>query len=322
VSHYLRDAFFDGLNTLDTEDLLQAIGEHIMVRGEWEPGVISPSLTANECRLARLKIFLGDAPQPGYNRIAVRAGAPDAISQLNFIRGFCMEGAVVAAIRTALGKDRLWGNAPSLLFRWRYKGEDFLLNNWKSKGMVFAGHPDMMVWPEQMEMELVQIKTPSIFKFERVERMGKDEALRSYRAQMATELYIGRKMGYPIERNHLFMVTWEGTPKMKEPHCNIVTMEWDESMAMIPEEIGREIVQDYDAAYTQGRWPAALPPHQASIFPCLYCRYPRHGSFDTIGCEEQGEWQRFEETGETRLTVEPPPANDPQIITRKRRLRK
>lgn len=320
--HYLKEAFYDGLKVLDTDEVLQAIATHITLPGEWEKGVVSPSLVATECRLARLKKFIGDDPQPGLKRLAVRAGVADAVTQLNFTRGFCMEGAIVACLKAALGPSRIMGHAPTLLFKWRYKGDDFLLSNWQQKGIAFAGHPDMLVWSEDVELELVQIKTPSIYKLERIQKMGAEDALVTYRAQMATEMYIGRRMGYPINRSHLLLASWEGTPKITDPHCRVVTMEWEESMATIPEEIGRQLIQDYDSAYTMDRWPQAYPVHKWGSFPCSYCQYSRLADFSTIGCEEQGEWTRFAESGETRITVPLPDQNDPQIVPLKKRRRR
>lgn len=321
MSHYLKQAFYDGLNVLDTDELLSAIAEHVTIKGEWETGVVSPSLVATECRLSRLKRFLGDDPQPGFKRLAVRAGVADPVTQMNFLRGFCMEGAIVASLKTALGPSRVMGHAPTLVFKWRYKGDDFLLSNWKQKGITFSGHPDLMVWSENVELELIQVKTPSIYKLDRIQRMGAEEALKNYRAQMATEMYIGRRMGYPIQRNHLLMASWEGTPKISEPRCSVITMEWSESLAQIPEEVGRQIIQDYDQAYTMGRWPQPYPIHKWDSFPCSYCNYSRLADLNTIGCEEQGEWERFAESGETRITV-PVPTDDPQVIPIKRRRRR
>lgn len=316
--HWLKEAFLDGLRLYDTDELLEAIATHVTLKGEWEIGVVSPSLVATECRLARLKKFLGDDPQPGFKRLAVRAGHADATTQLNFIRGFTMEGAIVAALTRSLGQHRIMGHAPSLLFRWRYRGDDLMLSMWK-QGMVFSGHPDLMVWSPDVELELVQIKSPTIFKLERIERMGDEDALQSYRAQMATEMYIGRRMGYPIKRSHLLLASSEGTPKVSEPRCRIVTLEWHESMATIPEEIARQIIKDYDAAYTLGEWPIAYPQHKWDSWPCSYCAWSRLATFDTIGCEEQSEWQRHAETGETRLTIPQPRDGDPQIVRLRRR---
>ncbi len=319
--HYLKQAFYDGLRILDTDEILEAIAAHVTLKGEWETGVVSPSLVATECRLARLKKFLGDGPQPGFQRLAVRAGQADAVTQLNFLRGFCMEGAIVTCLSAALGPSRIMGHAPSLVFKWRYQGDNFLLSNWQQKGIAFAGHPDLMVWSDKVELELVQVKTPSIYKLERIQKLGPDDALKTYRAQMATELYIGRKMGYPLQRSHLLLASWEGTPKINDPHCHVVTMEWDESLSLIPETVGQQLIEDYDQAYTVDRWPEPYPIHKWDSFPCSYCNYSRTANFETIGCEEQGEWTRYAESGETRLTVPLPNPQDPQVIPIKRRRR-
>jgi len=318
--HYLREAFFDGLSVIDVDEMLQRIAEHTTVKGEWDTGVISPSLVATECRLARLKIFLGDDPQPGLKHMAVRGGRPDPITHLNFLRGFLGEGMVVTALKTAMGEGRIFGNAPTLVFKWRYRGDDIQLSMW-NQGMVFAGHPDMLVFSDDNEMEIVQIKTPSIFKFERLQRLGDEDALKSYRPQMATEMYIGRKLGYPIRRSHLMMVSWEGTPKIDDPHCRIVTLPWHDSLTTIPEQVAREIVQDYDRAYTMSLWPEPYPEHRSSTFPCSYCRFARLGNFSTIACTEQQEWERHAETGLTRITTPLPEEDDPKIVPIRRRRR-
>jgi hypothetical protein len=318
--HYLREAFFDGLRAVDVDDMLLRVAEHTTVKGEWSTGVISPSLVATECRLARLKIFLADDPQPGLKHMAVRAGQPDAVTHLNFLRGFLGEGVVVTALKAVMGEGRIFGNAPSLVFKWRYRGDDLQLSMW-NQGMIFAGHPDMLVFNNENEMEIIQIKAPSIFKFERMQRLGDDDALKSYRAQMATEMYIGRHLGFPIRRSHLMMVSWEGTPKINDPHCRIVTLPWHDSLATIPEQVAREVIEDYDRAYTIGVWPEPYAEHRADVYPCSYCRFARLASFDTIGCTEQQEWERYEETGLTRLTVPPPSAEDANILPLRRRRR-
>jgi hypothetical protein len=322
-NHYLRDAFYAGLKQIDTDEMMHAVAEHTTLKGEWLTGVVSPSLTANECRLSRLKVFLGDDPQPGFKWMAVRAGEPDAVTQLNFIRGFTMEGVVVTALKRSLGLNRIMGHAPTLVFKWRYKGDDIQLSMY-NQGMIFAGHPDMMVWSDHQnpQLELVQIKAPSIFKFERQQRLGDEDVLKSYRSQMATEMYIGRKMGYPIRRSHLMMVSWEGTPKMDNPHCLVVTMEWNDSLEQIPEQIARELIQDYDRAYTMGIWPEPYPEHRADSWPCNYCKFHRLGGFDMIGCTEQQEWERYTTSGETRLTTPAPDPTNPKILTMKSRRRR
>lgn len=308
-SHYLKDAFFDGLNLIDTDEMLSCVAEHTTLKGEWLHGVVSPSLTANECRLARLKIFLGDDPQPGFKRMAVRAGQPDSITQLNFLRGFMMEGVVVTALKQALGSNYIMGHAPTLVFKWRYKGDDIQLSMW-GQGMTFMGHPDMMIWNQAQvpELELVQIKAPSIFKFERAQRLGDQDVLKSYRAQMATEMYIGRRMGYPIRRSHLMMVSWEGSVKIDNPHCRVTTMEWDESLATIPEQVARELIEDYDRAYTLGQWPEPFPEHRADTWPCSYCKFGRLPNRTGPSCTEQWAWDLYNDADErTQKTGSPAP---------------
>ena len=320
MTHWLKEAFYAGLRAVDTSDLLKGIADHVSQEGEWIPGVVSPSLCANPCRLARLKIFLGDDSQPGQKFVAVRAGRSDHITQLNFTRGFVGEGLVVTALRGVLDENRILGCAPTLLFGWDYRGDDWRLQSWNSKGMAFRGHPDLMVWSPSGDIDLVQIKFPSLAKIQRIERMGEQEALSSYRAQMMTEMYIGRKMGFPISRNHLMVVSWDAVVGMNGPHCEIFSLPWDESMASVPEQIALEIVDDYDYAYTQGLWPAPMPAQDWDKFPCSYCRYPRLASFELIGCEEQQEWERYQQTGLTRITDTSQP--DPDIIDMGQRTRR
>jgi hypothetical protein len=139
---------------------------------------------------------------------------------------------------------------------------------------------------------------------------------------MATEMYIGRNMGYPIQRSWLLLASWEGTPKFSDPHCRVIPMEWSNSLSMIPEEIGRQLIQDHNAADMLGRWPEAYPIHKHDSWPCSYCQYSRLADFETIGCEEQEQWVRHNETGETRLTADPPDLDNPQIIPLKRKRRR
>lgn len=324
--HWLEKAFVEGLYELDLKELMKGTIEHNSVEGVWETGVVSPSLVGNDCRLQRLKKFMGHAPQPGMKRQAARQGQPDAVSVLNFLRGFLMEGVIVTALREILGEDRIIGNAPELVFRVPYRGDDPVLNNApcpnEDKGgdfvapVVFAGHPDLLVWSPRDEMELVQIKCPSIFKLERVVKMGKEDALRSYRAQMATELYIGRAMGYPIVRTNLMLATWESTPRMSKIQAPVIPMDWDESLALIPEEVARELILDYWKVFDEGKWPTAEPAHKWDDWPCSYCQYSRVSTFDTIGCTEPQEWDRHDMTGETRVTLgeEPPPKEVAPVI--------
>src|SRR5262249_15678447 len=148
------------------------------------------------CRLARLKRFMGHGPQPGVTDMGYRQGIVDPVSRLNFVRGFDMEGIVVPALKATLGVAVV-DHAPTLLFRWRYEGDHPLLSMWTTRefargtysygkpveqlanGIVFAGHPDVLIEDasHDYELALVQIKCPSLFKLERILRLGEQDAL-------------------------------------------------------------------------------------------------------------------------------------------------
>jgi len=332
--HFLKTAFWEGLTSLDVKASLAGAVEHLGEEGEWERNVISPSLVGTECRLSRLKRFLGDDPQPGVTGMGMRAGVRDPVTMINFLRGFYYEALVVPALEQSLGKAAIVGRAPTLLFRWRYDpanpglcgdADDLKLSMWSQQGkqgMVFAGHPDLLIQDPEHDWGLatVQIKCPSIFKLERIQRMGDEDALKTYRGQMITEMYIGRRMGYPIQRAYLFLGSLEAiASKERSPHVHVVELEWEDVMRTVPEEIGREIVQDYDRAVGFGEWPAAYKEAAWDSFPCSYCQYSRLGNFETIGCEEQSEWTRFAETGLTRLTAAVPEEATNVIPLRRRR---
>jgi len=342
--HFLEQALLDGLRELDVPELLKLQIQHNSAEGEWETGVVSPSLVGLECRLARLKKFLGHDPQPGLKHMGVRQGFPDPNSKINMLRGFNFEGIAVAALKHVLGTT-VAGHAPTLLFRWRYQGDDPLLSMWVrmtkargsynpdgsradelENGMVFAGHPDVMVLDpdHDNELALVQIKCPRISKCERIKRMGPKEALENYRAQMVTEMYIGRKMGWPISRSYLLVGTMEGNftgaKHGADPYLDVIELPWHDSMRTIPEEVARQLVQDADAARISGEIPAPYKESAWDSYPCSYCNFSRLGNFETIGCTEHEQWERFKQTGMTRLT-EPLPDEDTGKVVRLRRRR-
>lgn len=341
--HFLEQALLDGLRALDVPELLQLQIEHNSVEGEWETGVVSPSLCSLTCRLARLKKFLGHDPQPGFKHMGVRQGFPDPNSKINMLRGFNFEGIAVAALKHQLGPAVI-GCAPTLLFRHRYQGDDPLLSMWVRRakargsynadgsradelenGMVFAGHPDVMVQDPDHDhtLALVQVKCPRISKCERIKKMGPREALETYRVQMITEMYIGRAMGWPIERSYLLIGTMEGNftgaKHGSDPYLDVIELPWHPSMRMVPEEIARDLVIDADAASTTLNLPAAYPERAWDSYPCSYCNYSRLGNFETISCTEHQEWERYEKTGVTRLTEELPGEADGRVVRMRRR---
>jgi hypothetical protein len=336
--HFLEQSLLDGLRSLDVPELLKLQIEHNSAEGEWERGVISPSLVGISCRLARLKKFLGHDPQPGLKHMGVRQGFPDPNSKINMLRGFNFEGIVVAALRHVLS-SAVVGAAPTLLFRWRYQGEDGPLSNWRSplgplaqmvpeiiasqpRGMVFAGHPDVLIQDPDHDhaLSLIQVKCPRIAKCERIKRLGPSDALETYRAQMVTEMYIGRAMGWPIERSYLLIGTMEGNftgAKSQDPYLDVIELPWHESMRLIPEEVARELAQDAEAA-REGQWPAAYPESAWDAYPCSYCNYSRLGNFETIGCTEPQQWEQHARHGTTRLT-QPLPDERPGTVVRTRK---
>jgi hypothetical protein len=316
--HFLEQALLDGLRELDVPQLLKLQIEHNSAEGEWETGVVSPSLTGLSCRLARLKKFLGHDPQPGMKHMGVRAGFPDPNSKINMLRGFNFEGIVVAALKHQLGAAVV-GSAPTLLVRWQYRGDDPLL-----AGIVFAGHPDVMVQdPDHGHaLSLVQVKCPRISKCERIKRMGAKEALETYRAQMVTEMFIARKMGWPVERNYLLIGTMEGNftgaKHGADPYLDVVELPWSESMRTVPEEIARMLVQDAERVRLTGEIPEPYKSSAWDSYPCSYCNYSRLGDFERIGCEEHQQWEQHRLHGTTRLTEEAPGAGN---VVRMRRVR-
>ena len=91
-----------GLTDLDVPAALESMAAHLQAKGEWRKGVISPSLVATTCPLARVKIFLGQEPNPDYSgRMNLRAGQPDFGSTVAMTRGFTGEALMLAAMRLA-----------------------------------------------------------------------------------------------------------------------------------------------------------------------------------------------------------------------------
>src|ERR1700682_2682672 len=91
----------DGLSILPYNQLVAKSAAHMAREGSWSPGVLRPSLLAMECRLARVKTFLGHPPQPGATFDHARGGEPDPASNLVMARGAWMESVVVTALEAA-----------------------------------------------------------------------------------------------------------------------------------------------------------------------------------------------------------------------------
>lgn len=285
------------MKILDVDDSLQYIAAHVTEKGVWEKGVVSPSLVGTVCRLARLKKYLGHAPYPGVPaHMAIARGRPDAISLINMDRGFVAEGLLVAAMKAAI-PDRVLATAPLYVPRWKDP----------QTGIVYTGHPDMLVLGEEGWPELVQFKCPSMFKFERITKLGDDDALETYRAQMITELFIARHdrnadhSRGPSEtmmpyRNTLGVFCWEHTGKDVRPKLHMVPLDWDDSMESVPLVAGDELEADSVGALAMDQWPEAYPEHQWNVWPCGYCNYSRLGDYTADPplpkCDDHNAWRK------------------------------
>lgn len=283
MSHWLEDAVMQGLTMLDVEEALAAQAAHFSLKGEWLKGVIAPSLVGVSCPLQRVKIFLGHTPIPNQTTVhmATKAGRPDPISLVNMVRGFDAEGLLVEALKRALPVEII-AAAPEFHVDWADP----------ETGYHYAGHPDVLML--RGKYELIQIKCPSVFKMDRVEKKGDSDALETYLPQMATEMFIARHCGIPVSVNHLLLFSWEGTPKMSRPRVKVVSLDWDESLATIPETAAREIHEAAAKALMFNQWPKAFPVTSWDVWPCGYCRFARLGDFDVPACDDHDKWRSNE----------------------------
>lgn len=288
MSHWLEDALLEGLTDLDIPDAVASMANHLTTEGEWRKGVISPSLVAVQCPLARVKIFLGLPSTPMLpDRVAVRAGRPDFNSTIAMTRGMVGEALILAALRRSLG-DAIIDSAPKFHVEWTDP----------ETGYQYAGHPDVLIYRDVLE--LIQIKTPTSYKIDRVEKFGEQEALKSYLPQMATELFITRKQGIPVMANHLLLFSWDSLPKNNRPRVKAITLDWDASLATIPQEAAEQIHVNATTALAQNVWPAAYPVTSWDVWPCSYCRYARLGSFDVPACDDHDKWRSTNEEVQNR----------------------
>jgi len=324
-SHWLTDVLEQGLREVPTETLQDMAARHVLskdftrVEADGRVKRISPTLLSNECRLARLKRYRGHASQPGETRRNMRQGRPSASSSIHFIRGYFGEGMVTAALkacaetyvdfvgdgteqvtRAGQGLGTLWpaydvlGVSPTMKFECQVQGANYL------------AYPDVVLLREG-EMELAQLKCPSVFAINRY-RNDTTDLRRRYEPQAIAEMFIGRQMGLPIVRNHILAYSFEGfVPGSAEAkgglEVNVVveTVEWREDMEQWVLSQAEEILED-DRNADAGRWVPGYPQENANKWPCSYCSHPRVPS-DTgmVGCEENEKW-------ETPSTSSPSPA--------------
>jgi len=302
VSHWLEAALQDGLRAVDSNELIERAARHQLLvdiyRDERAARRVSPSLIAEECRLKRIKRYRRHQPRPGWNWGAAKGGRPSAGSALHFARGYFGEGLIVAALsavcQTYQTPDGLQQGSGAHQF-------DILgVSPWavfecEAVGASFLAYPDMIILTQDGGPELIQIKTPSVFAFDRYRRDGGASIRKRYGPQTAAEMYIGRRLGMPFERNHVLCFTWEGfTPGSdearagKEIRAIVETVAWEDGMDRFVESIAEEILED-DAAAERGAWPIAYP--LGTRWPCDYCNYARTSDSDNPGCEENEKWE-------------------------------
>jgi hypothetical protein len=275
---WLAESIVAGLEIIDTPQMLREVATHVTTEGEFAPQRVSPSLLATDCRLSRVKQFLGHAGAPGTApHMASRQGKPDAVTQLNFTRGFLAEGMVISAFN-ARHPERIKAKAPTFLPQFQQDGYEW------------SAHPDLLIQDEDDRLALVQVKSPSVYKFKRVETGGAKEALSSYLMQLATELLICQRAGWPVVRNHLLLFSWDGLPGTRVL-CWSYTVEADPDILHMPLTRFQELVEDLMVYEEQDVMPAPLAKHMADSFPCSYCRYNRLGEAGIPACDNAAAWK-------------------------------
>lgn len=299
--HWLVESLEEGLRRATSDQLQEAAAAHLTAKDETrtEGGGrnkrISPTLLSSECRLQVLKRYRGHTPQPGVKPIRnERQGRSDAGSAMNFLRGFLGEGMVVAALRAAFEegpKDwtmfqsvEIMGVSPVLKFE--YEGD-----------APYLAYPDVALIVDG-QVELVQLKCPSVFAVQRYKRDGPQHVRRRYGPQAIGEMFIGRRMGLPIVRNHVLVYSFEGfLPQSEEAKSGyavnalVETVDWEDGMERWVLSRTEEILED-DRAADQGVWVPAYPADNANKWPCSYCSHSRI-AFEPgmTPCEENEKWE-------------------------------
>ncbi len=318
MSHWLIDALQEGLESIEHSELVRLAMLHANAPGEWAPRKVRPSLIAEECRLARIKKFRGHDPQPGVpGNGAMKGGRPSAGTAIHFYRGYVAEGMAVTALnrvsrsyqtldelRSADGRGGgatqvthqglgrypfdVLGCSPWMLFEHRQPSES-MGHGWID--IPYQAHPDMVIATDQ-GIELVQVKCPSMWAFQRYQKDGGASIRKRYEPQAIAEMAIGRLMGLPIQRNHILVFALEGAlpgsdaaKDGQEILSEVVTVEWEDGHDRFVEAIAEEILED-DARAGRGEWPVAYP--LGTRWPCDYCLYPRA---EMTSCEENERWE-------------------------------
>jgi hypothetical protein len=276
--HWIENAITEGLALTEQKIRLQKTAEHLLAQssGVWTAGRIRPSLIADPCPLSQVKKFLGHTAQPGFSWGATRNGRPNGGTALNFDRGFFAEAMIVTAIEDS-GRCKIIGRSPGTVF---------------SCAPDYEAHPDVVIENEEKEIELIQIKCPSIFMFSRIYQ-NRGASRGRYYDQLMTEMYVGRAMGIPIVRTNLVLFTLEAkVPGITQEHgLNMLTevFEWTSDGDAIV-ETKAQAIRDNVAAAKAGTWPLAYPLSKQLDYPCSYCTYARAPEKGIVGCEDNDKW--------------------------------
>lgn len=317
--HWLIEAMQAGLENIDTQELMVEAARHVATedvdRADRPGRRMSPTLLTMDCRLARLKRFRGHEAQPGQKWGATRQGRHSAGSNLAFFRGGYGEGMAV----TALSRASRGYQVPTLvdgrrsqahrgglgLYPFDILGASpwmvFEAQTWTDKGLADVGHPvNWLAYPDLVMstaagIELVQMKCPSVYAFDRYKREGAESIRSRYGGQASVEMHVGRLMGLPIMRNHVLVFAFEGSvPSSDEARSGqemrgiVETIEWDDGIPVFCERLAEEVIED-DLAANRGEWPVAYP--HGTRWPCDYCTWPRASDGELAACEENEKWE-------------------------------
>jgi hypothetical protein len=276
--HWIEQTITEGLALTDQKIRLQKTAQHLLDQstGVWTAGRIRPSLIADPCPLSQVKKFLGHTAQPGFSWGATRNGRPNGGTALNFDRGFFAEAMIVTAIEDS-GRCKIIGRSPGTVF---------------TADPDYEAHPDVVIETDEKEIELIQIKCPSVFMFSRIAN-NRGASRGRYYDQLMTEMYVGRKMGIPIVRTNLVLFTLEakvpGITQSDGLNMIVEVFDWTSNGDVLVEHKAEEIRANVAKAKA-GNWPLAYPISKALDYPCSYCSYARAPEKGIVGCEENDKW--------------------------------
>jgi hypothetical protein len=286
AKHWIELAIIEALSSVDPEKLMHDAAIHVQVEEDsikagYATGKIRPSLLSDQCPLSQMKKMHGHGAQPGFHWIASRNGRPNAGTGLNFIRGWLMEGLVIACLQRT-GYCKILGKSPEMVFRHG----------------VYEAHPDVVVYADN-QTSIIQIKNPNVHAFARMEKQSDDNAMNKYLVQTAMEMYVGRKMGLPINQAHILAISWESWPPSTTTdhglQLRILDVPWAPEMEGLIEHHAEALQANYQKTLS-GEWPQPFPESQHDKFPCSYCNFSRLERIGITRCDDIQAWKKELET--------------------------